>query len=82
VKTLPAYTGMKAPTAYVVLRIEQAQPGKSEDSRLAGLPAQLDQLWGNTEKAAVLKALREEVKVKMQPEAKKALAGEVENQDG
>jgi len=82
VKTLPAYAGMKAPTAYVVMRIEQARAGKADDSRLASLPAQLDGLWGNSERAAVLKALRQEVKVKMLPEAKKVLAGETENQDG
>ena len=82
VKALPAYAGMKAPTAYVVMRIEQVQAGKADDSRLASLPAQLDGLWGNSERAAVLKALRQEVKVKMLPEAKKVLAGETENPDG
>lgn len=81
VKTLPSYAGMQAPTAYVVIRIEKAEPGKAGDMELAGLPAQLDQLWGNAEKAAVLKALRQEVKVKMLPESKKVLSGETENQD-
>ncbi len=81
VKTLPGYAGLRTDTAYVVMRIEQARPGKSSDPQLAGLQAQLDQMWGSAERQAVLRALREEVKVKMLPESKKVLAGETSDQE-
>jgi peptidyl-prolyl cis-trans isomerase D len=79
-KTLPAYTSMTAPSAYVVIRIEKSSPGVTDDKRLAGLPAQLESIWGSAEKSAVLQALRSHVKVKILPEADKVLAGDDQGQ--
>ena len=76
VKTLPTYVGIRAAQGYVVVRIEQAQPGKTNDPSLATLPAELNQAWGQAEQEAVLKTLRTQAKVKMLREASKALAGE------
>jgi peptidyl-prolyl cis-trans isomerase D len=76
VKTLPTYVGISAAQGYVVVRIEQAQAGKTNDPALATLPVELNQALGQAQQEAVLRALRIQAKVKMLPEASKALAGE------
>jgi peptidyl-prolyl cis-trans isomerase D len=77
---LPAYVGISASQGYIIVRVEQAQPGKVDDPALAGLPTQLDQMWGQAEQQAVLKALRDVVKVKVLPDAQKALAGDAQTE--
>ncbi len=75
-KALPEYAGVKGPQGFVVLRIEEAKAGNADQPMLATLPTELSQAWGRAEEQAVLKTLRTEAKVKMLPEAQKALAGE------
>jgi peptidyl-prolyl cis-trans isomerase D len=80
VKKLPAYIGVGTAQGYMVVRIDDAHEGKTDDPALAGLSAELDQAWGRAEERAVLEALRAQAEVKMLPEAAKAIAGETESQ--
>lgn len=75
-QSLPVYQGIKNAQGYVVVRIEQASAGKSDNPLLATLPTELSRAWGHAQENAVLGALRSESKIKMLPEADKTLAGE------
>ncbi|SHI21307.1 peptidyl-prolyl cis-trans isomerase D [Pollutimonas bauzanensis] len=75
-KALPEYAGVKGPQGFVIVRIEEAKAGKADDPMLAALPVELSQAWGRAEQQAVLKSMRVQAKVKVLPEAQKALAGE------
>ena len=77
-KSLPAYAGVAGPQGFVVVRIESASPGKSNEPLLAGLSTELTQAWGRAEEQAVLNAMREQAKVTVLPDAQKLLAGERE----
>lgn len=73
---LPGYAGLKGPGGYVVVRVEQAKPGKPDPSMQASLSAQLAQAWGQAEEQAVLSAMKASIGVKVLPEAEKVLAGD------
>jgi peptidyl-prolyl cis-trans isomerase D len=45
---------------------------------VAQLQGQLSQAWGSAEEQATLKLLRESYKVKMMPDAKKLISGELD----
>jgi peptidyl-prolyl cis-trans isomerase D len=76
VKSLPAFEGVKGLHGYTIVHVKQAQAGKTDDPMLATLPAELAKAWGQAEEHAVLQALRGQAKIKMLPEAEKALSGE------
>ncbi|NYT57642.1 SurA N-terminal domain-containing protein [Alcaligenaceae bacterium] len=81
VADLPVYTGVKGPQGYVVVRIEDVQPGESDHAMLAGLPVQLNQAWGQAEEQAVLQAMRAQANVTLLPEAQQALTGQDDAQN-
>ncbi len=71
--TLPDYTGVSLPQAYVLIRLDQVQPGTADKPALAGLDAQLARVWGGVEQQAVLAVLRESTGVKITAEGKKLI---------
>ena len=73
---LPSYAGVKGAQGFVIVRVEAAKAGNTNDPMLATLPIELAQAWGRAEEQAVLKALRVQANVKVLPDAKKALAGD------
>lgn len=79
VTTLPVYTGVKGPQGYVIVRVEGAEPGETDNPMLAGLPQQLNLAWGQAEEQAVLQAMRKQANVTLLPEAQQALAGDAQN---
>lgn len=77
---LPAYVGVGDETGYIIARVEQASDGSSVDQGLlAGLNEEIGSAWGQLEEQAVLRALREQAKVKILPEAENAIKGEDQN---
>ena len=73
---LPAYAGARSASGYVVAQVSHVAPGDTSSPLLASLPSQLNSALGSAEEAAVLKALREQAKVKFTPEAEKIIQGE------
>jgi len=73
---LPAYTGARDGTDYVVARVEKVAPGDNDPQAVTALSGQLSGAWGQAEDAAVLKLLREQYKVQIAPEAEGILRGD------
>ncbi len=76
---LPHYEGVVGPQGYVVVRVEDAKAGTTDNPMLAGLQNDLARLWGQAEEQAVLEAMRTQVGVKVLPDAEKAVQGDSEN---
>jgi len=77
---LSGYAGVKGPQGYVLIRVEKSQPGKPDSMMASILPLQLGQAQGRAEEAAVLRAMKSALGVKMLPEAEKAIAGDTPDQ--
>lgn len=76
---LPRFLGSSGPEGYTVLWLSKIEPGPTPDpSQVTQLQAQLSQAWGTAEEQAALKLLRESYKVKMLPDAKKLISGELD----
>jgi len=76
---IPEYIGIESPQGYLLVHVESADEGTTDNPMLEGLSAQLDRAWGEAEKEAVLKLLRVQAKVKVLPEAEKALSSDAES---
>ena len=77
---LPRYLGVAGPEGYTVLWLSKIEPGPApEAAQVAQLQAQLSKAWGTAEEQAALKLLRESYKVKMMPDAKKLISGELDS---
>jgi peptidyl-prolyl cis-trans isomerase D len=62
-----------------VLWLSKIEPGPAPDAaQVAQLQAQLAQAWGAAEEQAALRVLRDSYKVKMLPDAKKLISGELD----
>jgi peptidyl-prolyl cis-trans isomerase D len=76
---LPRFLGSSGPEGYTVLWLSKIEPGPTPDpAQVTQLQAQLSQAWGAAEEQAALKLLRESYKVKMLPDAKKLISGELD----
>ncbi|TFL11229.1 peptidylprolyl isomerase [Pusillimonas caeni] len=75
-QSMPAYVGVEGGQGYVIVRVEGAKSGQADPMLQASLSAQIGQAVGMAEQAAVLQAMREAAKVRMLPEAEKALQPE------
>jgi peptidyl-prolyl cis-trans isomerase D len=76
---LPRFLGVAGPEGYTVLWLSKIEPGPApEAAQVTQLQAQLSQAWGTAEEQAALKLLRESYKVKMLPDAKKLISGELD----
>lgn len=76
---LPRFLGVAGPEGYTLLWLSKIEPGLApEAAQVAQLQAQLSQAWGTAEEQAALKLLRESYKVKMLPDAKKLISGELD----
>jgi peptidyl-prolyl cis-trans isomerase D len=76
---LPRFLGVAGPEGYTVLWLSKIEPGPApEAAQVTQLQAQLSQAWGTAEEQATLKLLRESYKVKMLPDAKKLISGELD----
>jgi peptidyl-prolyl cis-trans isomerase D len=61
------------------LWLSKIEPGAApEAAQVTQLQAQLSQAWGAAEEQAALKLLRESYKVKLMPDAKKLISGELD----
>jgi peptidyl-prolyl cis-trans isomerase D len=77
---LPRYLGVAGPEGYTVLWLSKIEPGPApEAAQVAQLQTQLSKAWGTAEEQAALKLLRESYKVKMMPDAKKLISGELDS---
>ena len=77
---LPRFLGVAGPEGYTVLWLSKIEPGPApEAAQVTQLQAQLSQAWGAAEEQATLKLLRESYKVKMLPDAKKLISGELDS---
>src|SRR5690606_9279766 len=77
-QSMPAYVGVEGGQGYVIVRVEGAKSGEADPTLQASLSAQIGQAVGRAEQAAVLQAMREAAKVRMLPEAEKALQPEAQ----
>ena len=76
---LPRFLGVAGPEGYAVLWLSKIEPGAApEAAQVTQLQAQLSQAWGAAEEQAALKLLRESFKVKLMPDAKKLISGELD----
>jgi peptidyl-prolyl cis-trans isomerase D len=76
---LPRFLGVPGPDGYTILWLAKIEPGPTpEAAQVTQLQAQLSQAWGTAEQQAVLILLRESYKVKMMPDAKKLISGELD----
>ena len=76
---LPRFLGVAGPEGYAVLWLSKIEPGAApEAAQVTQLQAQLSQAWGAAEEQAALKLLRESYKVKLMPDAKKLISGELD----
>lgn len=75
-QTLPAYVGVEGAQGYVLVRVEGADAGTADPALQASLSAQISQALGAAEQDAVLRAMREAAKVRLLPDAQKALQPE------
>ncbi len=76
---LPRFSGVSGAEGYAVLWLYKIEPGPAPDpAQVAQLQGQLSQAWGSAEEQATLKLLRESYKVKMMPDAKKLISGELD----
>jgi peptidyl-prolyl cis-trans isomerase D len=76
---LPRFLGVAGPDGYAVLWLSKIEPGPAPDpAQVTQLQAQLSQAWGAAEEQAALKLLRDSYKVKMLPDAKKLISGELD----
>ena len=76
---LPRFLGLAGPEGYTVLWLSKIERGPApEPAQVTQLQAQLSQAWGTAEEQAALKLLRESYKVKMLPDAKKLISGELD----
>jgi len=78
---LPAYVGVAEDEHYVVAQIDavaagEASGGNDADAELAALRDEVSVAWGRAEEAAVLKLLREQYRVQVQPAARSVLEPE------
>lgn len=70
---LPSFIGVEDDKGYTIVRLESVLPGELQPFMSMSLRAQLDQAQAAAEQRAVLAAMREQAKVKVLPEAQKAL---------
>ncbi len=76
---LPRFLGVAGSEGYAVLWLSKIEPGAApEAAQVTQLQAQLSQAWGAAEEQAALKLLRESYKVKLMPDAKKLISGELD----
>ena len=76
---LPRFLGFAGPEGYTVLWLSKIEPGSApEAAQVSQLQGQLSQAWGAAEQQAALQLLRESYKVKMLPDAKKLISGELD----
>jgi peptidyl-prolyl cis-trans isomerase D len=76
---LPRFLGVAGPDGYTVLWLSKIEPGPApEAAQVTQLQNQLSQAWGTAEQQAALILLRESFKVKMMPDAKKLISGELD----
>ncbi|MDO9023258.1 SurA N-terminal domain-containing protein [Zwartia sp.] len=79
VKTLPVYVGTSGAEQYTILKVSKVQAAPpAEPGQVAQLQAQLSQAWGAAEEQAALKVLRQELKVKLLPDATKLINGDLD----
>ncbi|TEA77685.1 SurA N-terminal domain-containing protein [Allopusillimonas ginsengisoli] len=76
---LPRYEGVTGPQGYVVVRVQDAKAGTTNNPELAGLQQNLARLWGEAEEQAVLATMRVQAGVKVLPEAEQAIQGDNED---
>jgi len=78
-KPLPAYVGIVGTEQYTIFRISKIEAGTApETAQVAQMQAQLSQAWGAAEEQAALKVLRQDFNVKLLPDAKKLISGELD----
>lgn len=70
---LPSFAGVEDDQGYTIVRLDAVQPGELQPFMSMSLRAQLDQAQAAAEQRAALAAMREQAKVKMLPEAQRAL---------
>ena len=76
---LPRFIGVSDAEGYAVLWLSKIEPGPApEPAQVTQLQGQLSQAWGSAEEQATLKLLRDSYKVKMMPDAKKLISGELD----
>ena len=76
---LPRFLGVAGSEGYAVLWLSKIEPGPApEPAQVTQLQAQLSQAWGAAEEQAALRVLRDSYKVKMLPDAKKLISGELD----
>jgi len=73
---VPAVTGVMQGEDYVLARLESVQAGQADAAALGELNAQLNAILGEAENQAVIQQLREQYKVRITPEAARAIEGE------
>lgn len=70
---LPAYGGVELSQGYAIIRLDEIQPGSTDEPALNGLGDQLARAWGSLEEQAVLTQLRESLGVKITDEGRKLI---------
>ncbi|MFA7439195.1 SurA N-terminal domain-containing protein [Castellaniella sp.] len=73
-QSVPGYGGVTLSQAYAIVQLDGVQPGSPDQPALAGLGAQLAQVWGGLEEQAVLARLREQLGVQITDEGRKVVA--------
>lgn len=67
--SVPTYIGAENSRGFVIVHVENVAEAPSGTGVLATLPQELEQLWGQAEEDAVLKAMRIQTNVEFLPEA-------------
>ncbi|MEI6838601.1 MAG: peptidylprolyl isomerase, partial [Alcaligenaceae bacterium] len=76
---LPRFIGVSGADGYAVLWLSKIEPGPAPDpAQVTQLQGQLSQAWGSAEEQATLKLLRNSYNVKIMPDAKKLISGELD----
>lgn len=80
-QALPQFEGLSGHEGYVILLVSAEAPSPSAQGLSASLAAQLDDIQGQAEAQAVLRALRAHVGVQRLPDADRAIAGELDGEN-
>jgi peptidyl-prolyl cis-trans isomerase D len=73
---LPTYTGLQEGSDYVVARLEKVDAGKMDATQTDALRKQVTSAWAQAEQDAVVKTLRDQYKVKIEPAAQRIIRGD------
>lgn len=76
IQPLPGFVGVAQGSDFLVARLEKVEAGKPDAAMAENLNRQATEIWGEAENRAVIQMLRDQYKVKVLPEAARAIEGE------